>query len=203
MFARPTTLQGLFQNLIFLKTKRIYLSKPAQTNLFLTSTLRLNTLCAFLALPFFPEVFHSHCGYPRFRISQKRESCQDHCVLLASCLLLQCLYFIIIPHPSKTFIMFTPSWYAHCSPSCFSQCYDTWEAVLGAFMILPQCCARLDKESPAAQQNRLGFHQQRSWSQQKHGDEHSTYCFLSVFSHHALKRMYPLWVLFQVDKQCF
>lgn len=104
----------------FLKTKRIYLSKPAQTNLFLTSTLRLNTLCAFLALPFFPEVFHSHCGYPHFRISQKRESCQDHCVLLASCLLLQCLYFIIIPHPYKTFIMFTPSWYAHCSPSCFS-----------------------------------------------------------------------------------
>lgn len=202
MFARPTTLQGLFQNLIFLKTKRIYLSKLAQTNLFLTSTLRLNTLCAFLALT------SQKCStvtvvYPHFHISQKRESCQDHCVLLASCLLLQRLYFIITPHRYKTFIMFTPSWYAHCSPSWFSQCYDTWEAVLGAFMILPQCCARLDKESPAAQQNRLGFHQQRSWSQWKHGDEHTTYCFLSVFSHHALKRMYPLWVLFQEDKQCF
>lgn len=78
--------------LIFLKTKSLYQSKPAQTNLFLISTLRLNSLCAFLTLP--RSVLQSLwlSSFQFYHVSQKGESCQDHHVLLALCLLLQCLY---------------------------------------------------------------------------------------------------------------
>lgn len=103
MFARTTSLQGLF---IFLKTKRIYLSKPARL------------ICSWPppwdSTPFVPLWHFLPRSVPRsqwlssFPHKSKREYCQDRCVLLASRLLLQCFILILHLTPTRLLLYLLP-----------------------------------------------------------------------------------------------